>query len=257
MRHAALSTAAEAFCDALLRGYLTSLVLPFVKPYVPWIPRILSVEERSPSLRLWRPWRPQLRSDGYGSPAIGFDRAKLRRRPVHVVAGLLAVAAIAGGDHIAVRRGGLVAVRPSSGAPSVSTAGAEPDTAQGSGDPVVESEGGTTSSVTNALLVVCHDSALGTDAAREAERRIRTARSEGSLPIGIPVVAVLVGHLGPLPGEATCVRGQRIGDLLHANPTSNMPEDLVAEGGEEHLIDGARSGTIIMVDGRNLIEAAA
>jgi hypothetical protein len=109
------------------------------------------------------------------------------------------------------------------------------------------------------MLLMSHGSPLGATVDAEARRRVVQARGEDVVPSGVAVVVVAVGHMGPISGEVEVGRGTRIADVLARLPRlahDGAPANVVSEAQPTHLIDGPTSGSILMVNGDDLIEAA-
>ncbi len=109
------------------------------------------------------------------------------------------------------------------------------------------------------VLLMAHGPILGSVAETEARRRVIRARGEDVVPAGADVVVVVVGHMGPMSGEVIAQRGDRLEGLLTRQRqalTDSPPGDLVSSPIPGHLIDGASSGAIVLVNGDDLIEAA-
>lgn len=114
-------------------------------------------------------------------------------------------------------------------------------------------------SSTSVMLLMAHGPVLGSVAEAEARHRVIRARGDDVVPAGANVVVVVVGHMGPMSGEILARRGDRLKELLARQLESlveSPPNNLVSSSGPEHLIDGVNSGSIILVNGDGLIEAA-
>ena len=108
------------------------------------------------------------------------------------------------------------------------------------------------------LLLMAFDTTLGSVAAAEARRRVARARGMDLLQAGADAVVVVVGHMGPMSTELTVAPGFRISDALAAmaggpNP---LPDDVVATANPQHIVNGAASGSVWLISGERLIEAA-
>jgi hypothetical protein len=113
--------------------------------------------------------------------------------------------------------------------------------------------------LTHVMLVMASGSVLGSEAEAEARHRVTRARGDDIVPSGADVVVVVVGHIGPMSGEAPVQRGDRLQDVLtreEATRPESPPGNLVSTPAQGHLIDGASSGSIVLINGENLIEAA-
>lgn len=107
------------------------------------------------------------------------------------------------------------------------------------------------------LLLMAHILTRGTQINPEARRRVIRARGQGIVQAGKDVIVVAVGHTGAIGGETHVESGFRLKDVLESSssaPSNGLPNNLIGDSNVRHLIDGPRVGSIIFIDGENLIE---
>lgn len=101
------------------------------------------------------------------------------------------------------------------------------------------------------LMVAVQGTKSGAAAANEARRRVIEARSQQQLEPGSDVVAIVGGHIGNLGlEEVPTPRGCSLQQVLTsaADILGETPDDLIAEPLEGHLIDAAHDGRVIFVN---------
>jgi hypothetical protein len=107
------------------------------------------------------------------------------------------------------------------------------------------------------MLMIVHGATTGARAESDGHRRVHRARANYVVKPGERVVVLVVRHMGPMSGETLVSPGNRLADVLRAGRGAGaLPEDIVADAMATHIIDGTRSGEIIIVNGDRLIEAA-
>jgi hypothetical protein len=108
------------------------------------------------------------------------------------------------------------------------------------------------------MLLMTHGPTLGATVEAEAHRRVMNAKGRDLVPSGGVVVVVVVGHIGPLGSALAVAPGDRLARVLAGIHLVDeaIPEDVVATAQVDHLIDGANAGTVVLVNGADLVEAA-
>ncbi len=255
---------AEAFCDALLRGYLGQIRttarnavagMPEGHPQRRGLERIIKAMEQRDAVWALR-W---MRAGSYKlSPGVSVVTS-----PV-AVAGLLGTGCLLGDAGLAsLRPGGWLFVTPTAVRPQTGAQQATPEQLREPA-PLPNKNAGvapTSNSVdpTPIMLLMTHGPTLGAAAEAEARRRVVQARGGGVVAPGADVVVVVVGHMGPMSTEVKVARGDRLAIVVSHRPqplADDPPENLIADVEPSHLIDGVNSGRVLLVNGDDLIEAA-
>lgn len=109
------------------------------------------------------------------------------------------------------------------------------------------------------MLLLVHGVTYGACAEDEARQRVIRARQDGVVQPGELVVVVAVRHVGRMTTEVSVAPGDGLADVLarvreHARESS--PENLVADMSPRHVIDGPRTGPVVILNGEYLIQAA-
>ena len=258
---------AEEFCDALMRAYLAH-PRQGARDAVKGLP-----EEHLQRLALETLIRAIEKRDGVW--VLRWLRAASYRLPTgdsvamssQAVAALLSLSALLGdGRLMRLARGGwcffeFEPLELTQDAPGpVLLAGTPPETPEVSNNAVpadwgVVQEGAARVPV---MVLIVHGATTGVLAQDEARQRVIRAREEGLIAVGEPVVVVVVRHMGPMSSEVAVARGDRLADVVArvSGAADSAPDDLIATAVPNHLIDGVRAGTIVLVTGDDLIEAA-
>lgn len=223
------SRTAEEFCDALIRAYVsffTSKTTEAVSGLGDLHPQRVGVVSLLDSFGgrdaawLLRWLRQASLRAPVGTALIGSTES---------VKGALAISALVGNDSVVEsQRRGLMSITPPGGSPI------------------------------RVMLMMAFDSTLGSLAAAEANQRIARARGLDLLAPGADVVVVVVGHVGPMTTELPARPGLRIGDALDliAQQSGELPDDIMGSPDARHIVNGATSGRVWLLNGDRLIEAA-
>ena len=220
---------AEEFCDALIRAYVhyftaqtTGAVsgLGELHPQRVGVAGLLDSFDGRDAAWLLRWLREASLHASIGTALVG---------SIESVRGALAISALVGDDSIVEsQRCGLLSITPAGGSP------------------------------VQVMLMMAFGTTLGSMAAAEANQRVARARGQDLLKPGADVVVVVVGHLGPMTTELPAQRGFRISDAsgLIAQQSGQLPDDIMGSADAQHIVNGAASGRVWLVNGDSLIEAA-
>jgi hypothetical protein len=109
------------------------------------------------------------------------------------------------------------------------------------------------------MLLLVHGVTFGALAEDEARQRVIRARQDGVVQAGELVVVVAVRHVGRMTTEVSVAPGDRLADVLsrvREQSQDSSPENLVADISPRHVIDGPRTGPVVILNGEHLIDAA-
>ncbi|WP_162602362.1 SIR2 family protein [Nocardioides daejeonensis] len=95
----------------------------------------------------------------------------------------------------------------------------------------------------------------GARAAREIERRVQIARTEGTIGADARILALSAGHVGGLGAhELILSRESRLAEALEQAEqlASGLPSDVIGDVEKDHIIDGTSAGAVYLINAASL-----